>query len=746
MTKLKLERDMFEKKYKDVLAAKAAGVEDAATRNVQDVASLKKRIEELIDQRDAEKQRADDLTSRERVLKAEIDELNFSLENLKNELAAKKFSSGSSEDTERLQRRCAELEKELSARKAGGGAGGAANAAIKDDPVELKVKLELAEGELKNLRATREECRKLREVNLDNQRTIQGLEIRNEELIKEMNLQRARATHLQGQIADSSAQNQQQLELDLQQARQDAVDAQAKLTAAEEKNKKQKKMLEQFEGKARRCDDLEAEVLRLNRMKAGDAEVGKKNAESLDKKMDQLDSLRKQNAELQRQLEELQVDAEATPAPKKGKKSKKSSNENDDDLGAGAGGGGAMSADTAALIETLQNDLKKEKKKHKKASQDRDAIAQELYDEQLKSSRAERILENIRGRITVIAKVRGMTGTEKRDGCDVALSINADDVSQVLVVDNGDKTVPFQFDGTLSSESGAKDTVAEIAGAIADVPDGYHAAVVLTGPIGSGKSTVLAEILPGVAEELFTQLSMRHGGTTTVSVRLTAVEVSSDGVFDLSSGTEVLYILHDPCDLVVPTGAVPVPCASAADAVSKVKAALAKRRKAQSKRSHVWLQFTTEVRHKIHQSRSVGRLTLVDLAGPGPLSAQEDDVESGKFVNGSTAKLATVVDALSQGSQAVPYLDHKLNTLLSDVFGGNARTTVIACLPPTSEQVNDSMQTIALAQKLRVVVNRPLVQQFVSAEELRLREAVMQHVNETDAQPLLREVATVRQT
>jgi hypothetical protein len=338
-----------------------------------------------------------------------------------------------------------------------------------------------------------------------------------------------------------------------------------------------------------------------------------------------------------------------------------------------------------------------------------------------------------------------MTAMEKRDGCDVALSVNPDDVSQILVVDQGEKTIPFQFDTALSAETGAKEATEEVTGVLADVPDGYHAAVVFTGPIGSGKSTLMGEMLPGIADELFTQLSLRHSANTTVGVRVTVVEASCDGVFDLASGTEVLYILHDPCDLVVPTGAVPSPCASAADAVSKIRASLARRRKAQSKRSHVWIQFATEVRHKVHQTKVLGHLTLVDLAGAGPLSVQEDDVESGKYVNGSTAKLTTVVDALHQDSQAIPYLDTKLNTLLSDVFGGNCRTTVIACLPPTSEQVNDSIQTLHFAQKAKGVVNRPLVQQFVSVEELRLRDAVLQHINETDAQPQLREVSTVRQ-
>lgn len=547
-----------------------------------------------------------------------------------------------------------------------------------------------------------------------------------------MTLQRARATHLQGQISDSTAQSQQQLEQEVQLLRADFADSQQRLQVSEERNAKLKKNQEQLEAKARRADSLEAEIMRLNKTKVGDSELGK----NLDKKMDQLDSLRKQNAELQRQLEEMQV--EGTPAPAKKKKGKKG---DDDDAPPSEGAGGF-----ASLIEQIQNDLKKEKKKHKKAGQDRDAIAQELYEEQLQRGRCERALQCLRGRVNVVAKIRPLTQEEKRDGCDIAVSVNPDDVSQVLVNELGEKTTPFQMDTAVHGEASPKELFEEIKNPVSSVPGGYHSSYVLTGPQGSGKSTLLSDLLPLFTEELFTHLSMRHSGNTVISVKVSCVEASSDGVFDLSTGMEVMYIMHDPSDLVVPTGAAQTVCASPADAVAKVKAQLARRRKAATKRSHVWIQFTTEVKHKVLQTRLVGHLTLVDLAGAGALSNQENDIESGKFVNSSLMLLRQLLDSLQQQSQAVPYKDSKLNTLLSDTFGGNSFTTVIACLAPISEQVNEAMQALQLAQMAMKVVNGPIVQNFVSVEELRLREVVMHNGSEEQAQPQLRDVSTVRQS
>ena len=56
---------------------------------------------------------------------------------------------------------------------------------------------------------------------------------------------------------------------------------------------------------------------------------------------------------------------------------------------AGAGG--------SELVEQLRADLRKGKKKHKKAAADRDALAQELFDEQART-RFERTLQNFHGR------------------------------------------------------------------------------------------------------------------------------------------------------------------------------------------------------------------------------------------------------------------------------------------------------------------------------------------------------------
>jgi len=727
LTKLKLEKEMWEKKYNDLLSKKAGSGGEDKERDLTDTSALHKRIEELKEQRDAEKQRADDYVARERVLKAEIEELNFVAENLRKEMAAKQFESGSGEEMERLQRRCAELEREVNARKQ---RESAAAGAPKDDPVELRVKLELAEGELRSLRTIRDESRKLREQHLDAQRTIAGLEARNEELVKEMTVQRARASHLQGQIADTTAQTQQQQEAELTQLRTDLNEAKAQLVVLEDKNKKSRKNVEMLEQKARRADDLEAEVLRLNKLKLGDAELNK----NLDKKMDLVENLRKQNAELQRQLEEMQVEEVATTR----KKSKKGKGD-DDDLGNGG------NAEQSAMIEQLQAELKKEKKKLKKASQDRDAIAQELYEEQLKHARTDRTLQCSRGRVNVVGKIRPLTQIEQRDGCEAVITVNPEDTSQILVAEAGaSKPTVFQFDTCLPAEAASKDVFEELRGSVVDVCDGHHAALVVTGAIGAGKTTILSELFPQLVEELFQQLSLRHTANTVVSVKLSCVEICSDGLFDCNSGTEILHVVNSQFDNVVPAGATTVPCSSPAEAVTKMKVLLSRRRKA-NKRSHMWIQFATEVKHKIQQTKLLGHYTIVDLAGAGPLSMQEDDIDSAKFVNTSMTKLSVLIDALQSDAQAVPYLESKLNSMLSDVFGGNCLTTVLACFGPTAEQVNDNLQQLHMAQKALSITNRPIIQSFVSVEDMRLRELVLQHVGEDQAMPQLKELSSVRQ-
>ena len=106
-----------------------------------------------------------------------------------------------------------------------------------------------------------------------------------------MNLQRAKASNLQSQITESTSRGAREAQDEINVLRADLADAQQKLVQSEDRLKKQKKNQENLELRARRADDLEAEVLRLTKLKTGDAELNK----NLDKKMDQLD-LRKQNA------------------------------------------------------------------------------------------------------------------------------------------------------------------------------------------------------------------------------------------------------------------------------------------------------------------------------------------------------------------------------------------------------------------------------------------------------------------
>lgn len=736
LTKLKLEKDMWEKKYMDLISKKSGSgdnAEDVQIESINDPQRLKAIALTLREQRDGAKLRAEELEVRERALKSELQELNFVADGLRKEMAIKKGGGADTAELERLQRRVAELERELAARKGGSNTAGKA-----DDPVELRVKLELAEGELKNLRATRDEVHKLREQNLDNMKTIQGLEFRNEELIKEMNMQRSRAANLQQQITEISSRGAKESQDELSALRAELQDSQAKLAASEERIKKIKKSQEMLEQRARRADDLEAEVMRLSKLKTGDAELNK----NLDKKMDQLDSLRRQNAELQRQVEELQHDLQNGAAPAaSGKKKKKNKGGDDDDLAPSQSGAalGSAAADPA-VVEQLQSELKKEKKKHKKAAADRDALAQELFEEQVRHARVERTLQNLHGRINVVAKVRSAVQGEAADSS--AVMVNQDDPSQMIVMDEGNP-VAFQFDTCIGPEQGPRDVFDEIKNTIAEVPDGYHTAFVFVGPMGTGKSTLLQGLVPMMMEELYNQLAIRHNNSILVNVQVGCVELTSDGAYDCASGVEIMSLLHDPKFILTPIGVSYVSCSNAIDAAAKIKAICGKRSKANG-RSHLWIQIRTEVTHKVHRTKFVGKLTLCDLCGPGALSNQEADIESGKFANRSFQAIGGVIDALQGNSQTVPYTDHVSTVLLSDVLGGNAFTTIVACLSPSDDQLHDSVQTLQLANKATNVFNRPLVQHYVDSDEMRLRETVMSTASEEQAQVTMSEVSTIR--
>jgi hypothetical protein len=117
-------------------------------------------------------------------------------------------------------------------------------------------------------------------------------------------------------------------------------------------------------------------------------------------------------------------------------------------------------------------------------------------------------------------------------------------------------------------------------------------------------------------------------------------------------------------------------------------------------------------------------LSLVDLAGSERLfslgeAASAKLLKESIDINTSLLALGKVITALAlrskQGEslsgqpQHVPYRDSKLTRLLQHALGGNAMTTMIACIAPVDAYVDETTSTLLYAGRARNIKNDPRV-------------------------------------
>lgn len=96
-----------------------------------------------------------------------------------------------------------------------------------------------------------------------------------------------------------------------------------------------------------------------------------------------------------------------------------------------------------------------------------------------------------------------------------------------------------------------------------------------------------------------------------------------------------------------------------------------------SSRSHAVFQVRVERRDLRSEAVTLGKLSLIDLAGSERASQTHNSgmrLLEGANINRSLLALGNCINALASGSVFVPFRDSKLTRLLKDSLGGNCRT------------------------------------------------------------------------
>ncbi len=115
------------------------------------------------------------------------------------------------------------------------------------------------------------------------------------------------------------------------------------------------------------------------------------------------------------------------------------------------------------------------------------------------------------------------------------------------------------------------------------------------------------------------------------------------------------------------------------------------------------------------QEFMTAKFHFVDLAGSERIKktgAEGDTLHEGICINKALFVLGKVINALTDESGRTayrPYRESCLTRILQDSLGGNARTTMIACVSPAESSQEETLSTLLYACKARSIKNKPVV-------------------------------------
>ena len=237
-------------------------------------------------------------------------------------------------------------------------------------------------------------------------------------------------------------------------------------------------------------------------------------------------------------------------------------------------------------------------------------------------------------------------------------------------------------------------------------------------------------------------------------VRVQFLEVYGEEIRDLLSSSRKKLTIRDGGQSSEPEviGASEVKVSSAVEALLCLTRGMMKRvtastaMNAESSRSHAIMTMVIEQTviedSSGHIESKRSKLHFVDLAGSERQKrtmAQGKRLKEGIDINKGLLVLGNVISALGDqkksGKLFVPYRDSKLTRLLKGSLGGNHKTLMIACVSPSSSNMEESLNCLRYANRAKNIQNNAVVN--VDAESRLVAELRVQ-VQEL-ASDLLRE-------
>ncbi|AIO00188.1 kinesin, putative [Leishmania panamensis] len=323
-----------------------------------------------------------------------------------------------------------------------------------------------------------------------------------------------------------------------------------------------------------------------------------------------------------------------------------------------------------------------------------------------------------------------------------------------VVVDDRRKTKrTYQFDYVFS---GGQAEVFEAIGRpmLEEAYKGFNVCLFAYGQTGSGKTYSLlgdvgseehAGVAPRFVRCLFdeAQRMVDEDADLTIKVSLSMIEVYMEKVRDLlvprqrGQEPESLEIHEDPSRRVYVRGASVHQVLSAERMMELLRKGNASRQTAEtrmnetSSRSHAIIQITVSQEFASVEKKDLECVvSLVDLAGSERQTKTESSgqqFDEARKINHSLLMLGRALNSFSErkGSDVfISLRESKLTRLLSESFGGNSKTWMLATVSPTAFNLTESISTMDYATNAMAITNKAKVNSLKGLELKELKAAV----------------------
>lgn len=261
---------------------------------------------------------------------------------------------------------------------------------------------------------------------------------------------------------------------------------------------------------------------------------------------------------------------------------------------------------------------------------------------------------------------------------------------------------------------------------------GFNGCVFAYGATGTGKTyTMLGDSkIPGICNLSLKEIFERKTEIEKekeIELMISYVEIYNEQIRDLLINKEksngYLDLRDDPLKGTTLSGATKVKVGSVNEVMTLLYQGN-KRRTTEmtnanltSSRSHAIFQIYVQISPRckdIKIEKKMSKLSLIDLAGSERGTVTNNKgirMREGAKINQSLLALANCINALGDKNRKgsfVPYRDSKLTRMLKDSLGGNCKTVMIVTISPSSNQFEETLNTLKYANRAKNIVTKPI--------------------------------------